>query len=186
MEVNVERQEIHGRREQELRGRKVGERAEALRVDGLRNRHQFINEFRHLPRAAPAHDVGRNLVHEAVSQHGRMMRAGHHGLAHHLARRRPHLLAVEEAAGLPPGQIHEHLESLGLGQIEQPARRHGVGAERVGVERAHLRKVRRDLLTRGKPNPIRAGCKGAVSQPLGIELLVAQAEKLSVHPDAVG
>ena len=86
VQIDVEAEEIHALRAQELRGRIIGEGAEALRVRPLGLLDQFINEVGDRLRAAPAHDVRRDLVGDAEGEDRRVPRAGEHRPAHRFAR----------------------------------------------------------------------------------------------------
>ena len=53
-------------------------------------------------------------------------------------------LVVEETDVLGPRQADEHPEIVLVGEVEQPARRHGEAAQRVGAHLAHEGEVSAD------------------------------------------
>jgi hypothetical protein len=173
VQINVEAKEIHALRTQEFRGRVIGKRAQALRVCALGFVDEVINEIGHGLRAAPAHDVGRNLVGDAEREDRRMARAGEHGPAHRFARRGPLGGRVKEAEMLVPRNVDEDLELVLGGQIEKPLGWDVINADDVGPKLADLSEVRHGLFRRGERLAGGIRRKGTVRHALGVELYFA-------------
>ena len=184
VQIDVEAEEVHALRAQKFRGRIIGEGAEALRVRPLGFVDQVINEVGDRPRAAPAHDVRRNLVGDAEGEDRRMTRAGEDGPAHRFARLGPLLRRVQETEVLVPRNVDEHLEFVLGGQVEKPLGRDVIDADEVGPEFADLGKVRRRLFRRGKRLARGIRRKRTVRHALDVELLFAEPEELAVHAHA--
>ena len=181
VQIDIETEEVHALRAQKLGGRIIREGAEALRVRPLGFLNEVINEIGDRLRAAPAHDVGRNLVGDAEREDRWMPRAGEHGPAHRLMSFGSLAGRVQETEMLVPGNVNEHLQLVLAGQVEKPLGRDVVNPDEVGPQFADLGKVPASLLRRGKRLAGRIRREGAVSHALGIEFLFAETKELAVH-----
>src|SRR4029453_9523484 len=95
------------------------------------------------------------------------------------------LAAVEEAAVLRPGHIHEDLEPEGLRGVEEVAGGDVVDADGIRAEPADEAEVALEEVPLGKLDAaLGLGCEGAVRDSLHPELLVAETEELPVELDA--
>jgi len=79
---------------------------------------------------------------------------------------------------LVPRNIHQHLELVGRGQVEEPPGRDVVNPDEIGPQVADLRKVPAGLLRRGERQR-----EGAVGQAPNKEALRAEPEKFALHAD---
>ncbi len=85
MQINIEANEIRALGAQEFSGRIISERAEALWVHSFGLVDKIIYEIGNRPGAAPANDVRRNLIGDAVGEHRRMPSASENATAHRIA-----------------------------------------------------------------------------------------------------
>jgi hypothetical protein len=107
-----------------------------------------------------------------------MLCAGAHARAHSLLDRLNPGRIVEERHVLLPGQADQYVQSVLLGQVEKPARRSSVGANRVYAVRGHRGEVFGDGLEPGKVVRLLVGAEGPVRDAAHVELLVAQVDGL--------
>ncbi|PWU12738.1 MAG: hypothetical protein C5B50_20970 [Verrucomicrobia bacterium] len=89
VQINIEADEIHALRPQELRGWKICEGAETFRIGLLRLHYQLINEIRHSPRPTPPHDIRWELIGYTVREYRRMPSTRDHCVADRLPRACP-------------------------------------------------------------------------------------------------
>jgi hypothetical protein len=143
--------------------------------------HELLDEPLDLEVALPAHDVGRELVHDTVGQHRGVAPPGAGSRAHRLAAALPVLPVVHEAAVLRPGHVHEDLEALLEGEVQHGARRGVVDPDHVAAEAADLGEVLRHLAGLGKEEAIATGPERPVGHPFDPELGVAGPQELAVH-----
>ncbi len=79
VQIDVEADEIDVLRVQKLRRRIIAEGAKAFGIDPFGHLRQFVEKVLHRRRAAPADDVGRQFIDDAVGEDGGMAGAALHG-----------------------------------------------------------------------------------------------------------
>src|SRR5260370_29263592 len=92
---------------------------------------EFFQKALDAPRAIPAHNRGRNLVANRVTQDGWVTGGYSHAGAQTIQNRLYLLPAIEERNMLLPRQTNHHAPSTLLRQIQKPARRHRISPNRV-------------------------------------------------------
>ena len=180
VEVDVEGDEVDEVGHVEvLGGRKVGVAHQRGGRALLHLVAQRAQEVAHAIGSVPAHDVGRHLVADEEAEERGMVAAGLARGAHGAADLRHQGLVVEEADVLRPRDGDQHAQPVLGGAVEEPARRHGEGAEAVHAELRHEPEVglQRRLVGKGKAVP------GDPERPVGdaaqVELVVAHEEELA-------
>jgi hypothetical protein len=88
---------------------------------------------------------------------------------------------VEEGDMLLPRQADQHTQPVAIGNIEQPARRYGVGTEGIEAVGGHASQVPCDAVAVTELSACLIGSKRTVGHGAQVELRVAQEEKLAAH-----
>ena len=186
VEVNIETDKVHGLRPHKFRRRVICERAQAFRVRTFGFLNEPVNELGDGRRAAPAHDVGRNFVGDAVGEDRRVPRAAVHSPAHCVARRRPVRRRIQETKLLVPRNINQHLQPVLGRQVEKPFLRNVIDPNEVGAQLSDLGEVTGGLLRGGESRPLgsRVWRERPVRHAFDVEFLFAQPEKFAIHAHA--
>jgi hypothetical protein len=186
VQIDVEAQEIGEIGRQILGRRKVGVADQRPRVLAPHQRDELLQERPNRLGAVPADHVGRDLVADEIGEHRWMPPARPHPAGDRRTDLLLYLGAVEKRDVLRPRQADQHLEPGGLGEIEQPDRRHGEHAQRVDPGAAHQREVALDHRALRKLRAVAAGSERTVGHSLDKVLGLAREEKLALHVDRAG
>ena len=182
LEIDVEAHEVEERQPQVLGGRVVDVRDEAVRILRLHDPGEPLEIALDPPRPEPAHDLGRDLVAERVAEERGMARTGAHLGPHDLCDvgRAP---PVDQEADVLLGRETDHdAQTMLRGEIEQRARRHGVGDPyRVDPVGRHLREIGVDRFQVAVFLVVLVGPEGAVGDAADVEGRVAHEEELATH-----
>jgi len=81
------------------------------------------------------------------------------------------LAIFQEAGVLGPVVIHQHLQSVPLCQVEEPARRHVIDAQAIRVELLHQREIMFHLFGLREGVAGFVGFEWAVGHPARVKLL---------------
>jgi hypothetical protein len=85
---------------------------------------------------------------------------------------------------LVPGNIHQDLQAVFGGQVEEPAARNMVDADHIGAQLADLGEIGGGLLGRSKRLARRIERERTIRHAFDAEFFLAQAEKLTLHSNA--
>ena len=139
LQVDVEAGKVQEIEIEVLGGGIVDVGDQRLRVLGLSHIVETLDEALDFFPAVPAHDRGRDLVADGVGEDPGMAGTGPHPLP--LDDGGCQLPVVEEGDMLLPGQADHDPQAVLLSDIEEPARRYGVGAHRVDIVGCNLGEI---------------------------------------------
>ncbi len=184
VQIDIEANEIDVLRAQKLRRRIISEGAEALRIHFLGDADQFVQKILNRLRAAPTDDVRRQFVDDTVCEDRGMPGTGFDGGADggpglFLQRRR-----IQKTDMLAPRNVNEQFKPELFRNIQQPARRHIIYAQKIRAEPANLLEVPLNVRAIRKRVPFRVGPERAISQALEIEFRLAHAKEFSADGGA--
>ena len=186
VQVDVEGEKVGELGLEILRGRKIGVAHERARVDLLDHAHELAQKAGDPRGAVPADDVGRNLVADHVGRHRGMARARLHRVRHRSSDVRRHLLRVEEAHVLGPGDSHQQAHAAAGGEVEHVAGRDGEGPEGIGPELGDQVEVPSDGVPVGKLRAQRVRRERPVGDALEEYLVGAGEEELAARLELAG
>jgi hypothetical protein len=110
---------------------------------------------------------------DAVREHRRVMRTGHHRVTDRLPGFGAAHRVVEEDEVLVPRDVDQHQQIVLRGEIEKPARRDVIDAEEIGAEFPDEREIGSGLFEGGEGLSIFSGSKRAIGDALEIKFLSA-------------
>ena len=131
--------------------------------------------------AEPTRYRGRDLVADGVAQHGRVVGRGAHAGAHQRLDVGGVLLVGEEPNVALDRQADHDTQAVACRCVEQPARRHRIGADRVDPMRRHQSEVLLDNVGLGDLAAVGAAPERAVGDAADVELFVADVEELAAR-----
>jgi hypothetical protein len=88
---------------------------------------------------------------------------------------------VEEGHVLLPGDAHHDVETVVVGEVQQPQGRDRVGPHRVHAARAHRGEVAIDRVRTRILGAVLAAPEGPVCDPSEVQLLVPEENELSAY-----
>ena len=113
-----------------------------------------------------------------------MTSAGINGAAHGVAGRGSVVGRVEKAKVIVPRNIHEDLEFVLRGEIQEPLGGDMINTNEISAQLADLPKITRRLFRRGIGLTRLVRRQGAVRDSFHIKFLLTEPEKFSVHAHA--
>jgi hypothetical protein len=146
LEIDVEADEVQEGQIQVLGRRVVDVGDEPARVLRLGRAVQPLQETLHRPPAVPPHHRGRDLAADRVAQNRGVAGAGGHGGAHAVLDDDGQPRVIEEGDVLLPRNPDHDPQALPVSRLQQPRRRHGIGADRVETLGRDPLQVALDLL----------------------------------------
>ena len=181
LEIHVEANQVQERQVQIFGRGIVGVAEKPLRVFCFGDPVKRLDETLHPARPVPAHDGRGDLVGDDVSEDRGMARAGADLGAYQFLDLTGNTLVVEKARALFHLQPDHDAKALPLGKVEQPARRHVVGADGVHAVGRDLGKIALDNFRVRVRAAIPGGSKRPVGHAAHVELLLTDPNEFASH-----
>ena len=182
LEVDIEADEIQKRQLQVFGGWEIDVADQGSGVLLLHYAVQALDEFFDTPAPIPAHNGGGNFIANRVAEQRSMAAAGARRGADPVFDGTTSSPLIEESDVLFPRDSDHHIQPIFEGKVQQPARRHRVGTQRIDAVGGHLPEILRHSRRLGKLEPAVVGPESAVGDTFDPQFLRPDEQKLPFHP----